>query len=278
MVIFYALLSAFAYGTADFLGGFSSRKNPGTTTVAWSQIAGLATVLIAAPLLGRPDLHGTDIIWGMAGGVSGALGVLFLYMGLSTGMASIISPIAALTGAALPVIFGFLAGERPALMTWAGVFITLPAILLLSWERGEKRDHVLRSVRVGLVSGAFFGGFFILVSQTSENSGLWPLAAARALTIPLFFLYSLIRRSKLRLEPGTRRATFASGFLDMAANIFYLLAVRTGYMIIAVVLSALYPAPTVVLQKMFLHEKLTVLRIIGLILSITGAALIGISG
>ena len=64
----------------------------------------------------------------------------------------------------------------------------------------------------------------------------------------------------------------------MAANIFYLLAVRTGYMIIAVVLSALYPAPTVVLQKMFLHEKLTVLRIIGLILSITGAALIGISG
>ncbi len=49
-------------------------------------------------------------------------------------------------------------------------------------------------------------------------------------------------------------------------------------MIFAVVLSALYPAPTVIMQKIFLHEKLTRLRIAGLILSIAGAALIGVGG
>ncbi len=64
----------------------------------------------------------------------------------------------------------------------------------------------------------------------------------------------------------------------MAANVFYLLAARTGYLIIAVLLSALYPAPTVVLQRLFLHEKLTAPRIFGLVLSITGAALIGAGG
>ncbi len=278
MVIFYALMSAFAFGTADFLGGFSSRKNSTTTTVAWAQGAGLITVMIAAPLMGASDVGITDIFWGMAGGVSGALGVVFLFRGLSTGIASIVSPVAALSGAVLPVIFGLLIGERPPLLTWSGVALSLPAILLLSWERGEKNDHVLKSLRLGLISGALFGGFFILLSRTSEDSGMWPLVAARAATVPLFILLSLFRKSKIKLEPGTRRATLLSGFLDMAANVFYLLAARTGYLIIAVVLSALYPAPTVGLQKIFLHEKLTAVRITGLILSIAGAALIGVGG
>ncbi len=278
MVIFYALMSAFAFGTADFLGGFSSRKNATTVTVAWSQGAGLLTVLIAAPLMGAEHIAGTDIFRGMAGGISGALGVLVLFHGLSTGLASVVSPIAALSGAAIPVLFGFLTGERPPLLTWTGVAISLPAILLLSWEKGDKNDHIIRSLQLGLVSGALFGGFFILLSRTSESSGMWPLAAARLTTVPLFILLSVIRKSNLTLEKGTRRMTVTSGTLDMAANVFYILAVRTGYLIFAVILTALYPAPTVILQKIFLHEKLTRPRIAGLVLSITGAALIGVGG
>jgi drug/metabolite transporter (DMT)-like permease len=278
MVILYALMSAFTYGTADFLGGFSSRKNSTIATVAWAQGAGLVIVLIAVPLIGASKVELLDIFWGMAGGVSGALGVLFLFRGLSTGIASIVSPVAALSGAALPVLFGFLTGERPPLLTWLGVAMLLPAILLLSWERGEKNNHVLKSIRLGLISGVLFGGFFILISRTSEDSGMWPLVAARATTVPLFLMLARFRKTKIRLEPGTRRVTLLSGILDMGANVFYLLAARTGFLIIAVILSALYPAPTVVLQKIFLHEKLTALRISGLILSIAGAALIGVGG
>ncbi|MDC7227622.1 MAG: DMT family transporter [Spirochaetales bacterium] len=278
MVIIYALLSAASYGAGDFLGGFSSRKNPTSVTVAWSQAAGLITVLIAAPLLSARAVAAPDILWGMAGGISGAIGVLILFHGLSSAIVSIVSPLSALMGAAFPVFFGLLIGERPSLLTWAGVALSLPAIMFLSWERGDKVAHVSRSVRLGIMSGLFFGGFFILISRTSDGSGLWPLAAARATTVPLFLLISIARKSKIRLQPGTRRVTFLSGATDMAANVFYLLAARTGYLIIAVVLTALYPAPTVILQKIFLHEKLTPTRIIGLILSIAGAALISVGG
>ncbi len=61
-------------------------------------------------------------------------------------------------------------------------------------------------------------------------------------------------------------------------NIFYLLATRTGFMVTAVVITALYPAPTVLLQRFIRGEKLNVFRIVGLVLAITGAALIGIGG
>ena len=271
-------MSAFAYGTADFLGGFSSRKNSASITVAWSQAAGLLAVLVAAPLMGAGNVSSADLLWGAAGGISGAFGVLLLFHGLSTGIVSIVSPLAALSGAVFPVLFGLLTGERPPLLTWLGVALSLPAIMLLSFEKDGKHDHIFKSVRLGLMSGIFFGGFFILISQTSETSGMWPLAAARATTVPLFIILSFARKKKITLVPGSRRVTLISGALDMAANALYLLAARTGYLIIAVVLTALYPAPTVMLQKVFLHEKLTPFRIAGLILSISGAALIGVGG
>ncbi len=278
MVIFYALMAAFSFGSADFLGGFSSRKNSSIAAVVWTQTTGLITVLILAPLMGANQVTGSDIIWGMAGGISGALGLLVLFQGLSTGTAAIVSPLAALAGAAFPVLFGFLTGERPPVITWTGVALSLPAILLLSWEKEDKNENITQSLQLGLLAGALFAAFFIFLSKTSENSGMWPLVASRFITTPLFILIAVIRKTELRLEMGTHRLTILSGILDMAANAFYMLAVRTGYLIFAVILSSLYPAPTVILQKIFIHERLTKMRIAGLILSIAGAALIGVGG
>ena len=185
MVILFALLSAVSYGAADFLGGLSSRKNPALSVVAWSQLLGLATALVAAPIFGAAGLLLSDLLWGIAAGICGAAGVGILFRGLASGLASIVSPTAAVTGAVLPVFFGLISGERPAVLTWIGVALALPAILLLSLERTEMSGNIRSSLKYGLLSGIAFSGFFILISQTGEGSGLWPLLAARGITVPL---------------------------------------------------------------------------------------------
>jgi drug/metabolite transporter (DMT)-like permease len=278
MVFFYGLFSALTYGTADFLGGVSSRKNSAIVVVAWSQAMGLLTALVAVFLLGTISVSPGDILWGMAAGIAGASGVGLLYRGIASGFASIVSPLAALVGAVLPVFFGLIIGERPDLMTWIGISAAFPAIFFLSWEKGEKNPHIAKSLRIGFLAGIAFSAFFILIAQTSENSGMVPLLSARTMTVPIFFIAALIRREKLVPKPGTVGVTFLSGFLDMLANIFYLLAARSGFLIIAVILTSLYPAPTVFLQSFYFHEKLTALRLVGIALSITGATLIGIGG
>jgi drug/metabolite transporter (DMT)-like permease len=107
---------------------------------------------------------------------------------------------------------------------------------------------------------------------------MWPLAAARIATVPLFAAATGIMGRSLKLARGTRRVTILSGVLDMAANVFYLLAFRGGYLISAVILTALYPAPTVLLQRAVIGERLSAMRVSGLVLSIAAAALIGIGG
>lgn len=276
MVVIFASLSALTYGSADFLGGLASRKNSAITVVAWSQGVGLLVALMAAPLLGAPSVVAADLIWGIAAGLCGAMGVGILYRGLAVGLASIISPVAALTGAVLPVFYGIVSGEQPPLLSWIGVSLALPAILLLSLEKEEKQAHVLKSFEMGFMAGLGFSGFFILIAQTGDSSGMWPLVAARSVTVPLFFLMTLIRHHPVLLVKGTRRQAIFSGALDMSANLFYLLATRSGLLVTAVVITALYPAPTVVLQRIFIGEKLRPARMAGLLLAIAGAALIGI--
>jgi drug/metabolite transporter (DMT)-like permease len=109
------------------------------------------------------------------------------------------------------VVFGYLVGERPEVLIWAGVVLALPAILLLSIERGDGRGEALKSLRMGLIAGLGFGGFFILLSQTSRDSGLWPLLAARTASVPALLLITMLRRKPLVLSKGSRAAGPWSG-------------------------------------------------------------------
>ena len=119
---------------------------------------------------------------------------------------------------------------------------------------------VRESLRDGLVAGLGFGGFFILLAQTGELSGLWPLVAARTTSVPMLLIVTLVRRRSLALSPGSRLSALSAGVLDMLANIFFLLSSRSGLLIIVAVITALYPAPTVLLHWIVLKEKLGVVK------------------
>jgi drug/metabolite transporter (DMT)-like permease len=62
----------------------------------------------------------------------------------------------------------------------------------------------------------------------------------------------------------------------MGANILFLLATRTGLLSMVSVVSSLFPAPTVILARIFMKEHIPPLRIAGLGLAIAGVALIGL--
>ena len=73
-----------------------------------------------------------------------------------------------------------------------------------------------------------------------------------------------------------RLSVVGAGIIDMIANLFFLLASRAGLLVVATIVTSLYPAPTVILARLFFHERLSPSRVAGLLLAVAGVALIGI--
>jgi drug/metabolite transporter (DMT)-like permease len=133
-----------------------------------------------------------------------------------------------------------------------------------------------REVGLALVAGAAFGGVFVCLGNTSADSGMWPVFAARVASVGLASLVLLARRQRAVVPPGSRLVVAATGALDVTANAMFLLAARSGLLSLAAVVSSLYPAGTVVLARVVLHERITTRQQGGLALALTGVVLIAL--
>ncbi|MFI0419334.1 EamA family transporter [Spongiactinospora sp. 9N601] len=269
-----ATACALVYGTADFFGGLATRRSRLLAVVVLSQFSGLVFVAAVLPAMpGSPSLEA--LLWGMVAGVSGTTGLLLFYRALAAGTMSVVAPTTATTSAAVPVLFGLVSGERPALTALAGVALALAAVLLVSRApKGAAASAPTGPLLSALAAGAGFGGFFILVAQAPHDAGLWPLAGARTVSIALVVVLALITRRTVRPGPGALPIIAVSGVLDMLANMLYLLAAQRGLLSLVAVLVSLYPATTILLARFVLRERLRRLQMGGVVMALAAVALI----
>jgi drug/metabolite transporter (DMT)-like permease len=284
MAVLLGLLAGISYGTADFFGGMATKRNPMVRVVLVSQVAGFAPYLVALPFLPEGRFTAGAWVWGGLSGLAGAVGVGFLYLGLARGRMSVVAPTTAVVFAVVPVAFGLATGERPTALQLSGIAVALPAVALVSIspEAGVPRTAagtaVARMVKAGVplavASGLGIAAFAILLARSGEGTGPWPLVAARIVSVTVFLTAALASRTGVRPAAGSLPAIVAAGVLDVTANLLYLLATRKGLLSIAVVLTALYPAATVVLARFVLGERLSLVQLVGLVLALVGVAAI----
>jgi drug/metabolite transporter (DMT)-like permease len=282
MAALLALSAAAAYGVGDFLGGLAARREPSTAVVLWSHVLGLVMLVVAAPAVGgevTPRGLGVGALAGLLGGAAVAL----FYRGLSLGSMSVVAPIAALLSAAVPVVAGIGSGERPAAAAVIGIGLALVAVTLVSREpppatRPHRRhDHPRRRLQpllLAIAAGVGFGLFFVAIDRAGTDVGIWPLVGARVASVSLFAALGAARVTAAALPRAALGAAFGAGLLDAAANVFYVLALSHGLLSVVSVLTALYPAGTVLLARYVLGERLSGVQRTGLAVAGLAAVLI----
>ncbi len=118
------------------------------------------------------------------------------------------------------------------------------------------------------------GIFFLSLARTSTAAGMWPLIAARITSITLFGIIALTTGRTLRMSAPATTTAVAGGVLDMLANAVYMLAARVGPLSIVVTLASLYPAATVILARVVLGERLSLVQGIGIACALGAVAII----
>jgi drug/metabolite transporter (DMT)-like permease len=286
-----ALASAVFYGMADFAGGLLSRRAHFAAVALAGQVGGLGLTLVVAPFAPGSSPGAADLGWGALSGVGTGLGMVFLYRGLSRGAMSVVVPVSAVSGVALPVLAGVVVlGDRPSVLSWLGIAVAVPALCLVAQEgggneaasasargsgpaSGQGAGAVSHAASVdALVAGVGIALQYLALAQAAPEAGVWPVAAGRVAAIVTVLPLALSSRARLRLPVRQAVAAAATGMLAACALVFYLLAVREQLVVIAVVLSSLYPAIPVLLGITVLRERLQLLQAAGLVAAAAAVA------
>ena len=179
-----------------------------------------------------------------------------LYRGLGQENAASVAPVSAVIGASLPVGFGMLTEGAPEPLRLAGFGLALLGIWLVSQAEigGFKLNR--KGLGLAVVAGLGFGGFFILIAQVEHGLVFTPLIVSRTMTFLTSLL--LLRLSRLKLlRVKDNPLALLAGVLDAGGNIFFLAARQLTRLDVAVVLSSLYPAVTVLLAFFLQKQKIS---------------------
>ncbi|MEU9089337.1 EamA family transporter [Streptomyces sp. NPDC048428] len=277
IALLLALSSSLAYGCADFLGGLGARKAHVLRTVMIAAPASLVVELLLWPFLGASFSAGA-LGWGAASGVASAAAFALLYRTLAIGPMNVLSPVTALVSAMLPVGVGLLQGERLGVAGLVGLPLALAAVVLVSAGHGSGSARPSRTVLLlALGAGAAIALQLVFLHQTPSDSGVAPLIIGRAVSSAVTLGAAGLMFRRLGSERPAYAMSATAGVLDSVANLLFLLAARSGDLAVVAVITALYPAGTVLLARSVLAERIHRGQIVGLTAAAAAVSLLALT-
>ena len=314
LAVALGLIGAFVFGAADFFGGLAAKRISALRVTALVATSGLLFLLIAFPFIGGVWSNSAVLLGMLSGLTgAAAIGLLYACLAIGpmsilspiTAVVSSIVPVC--VGLARGEAFGALGWS-------AIVVALIAVVLVGFVPDSRAVRPSARALTMAVASGALIGVFLVLIDLTPDDSGLVPLLANRATNASLLFLTigliavvrarrgTLAARGSLvgavaapgpsdnivvadgavpstvaspggRWRPGIRIAILA-GLADATANALLLFALREGELSVVSVLTAMYPAGTIILAAVVLRERIAPTQWVGLALALTAAGML----
>ncbi len=264
--ILFGLISAAAWGAADFTGGLASRKTGAYQTVFYGEAAGLVVIIVVALLVPQPIPAFSIWLLAMGAGAVGTSGLLLLYHSMTKGLMSIATPVSALLAALIPVLIGSILENPPGLLVIVGFIFALAAVWFISQSQDGIQDVLahIAHLQLPLLAGVGFGLFFVLMHSATRHATYWPMVASRTGGMLTLMLYMALSRQPWIPQKSAWGLIVLNGLLDIGGNLFFVLAGQLGRLDVAAVLSSLYPGSTVLLAWILLRERLSRTQWVGI--------------
>jgi len=222
--------------------------------------------------MGLPFPARQGLGWALAAGAMGGVSLALFYRALASGKMGLIAPVSAVVGAAIPTIVTALREGFPGWRHFTGFILAGIGVWLIS--RTEENDSRPEGLGLALVAGCGFAGFYLCMHQAGNGSALWLAVCSRSASL-LVTLAIVILGGLLRAVPRPLAGlAVVAGTLDITGSATFVYASQIGRLDSAVVLTSLYPAVTVLLARVFLHEHFSRARTVGMLAALAAVPMI----
>lgn len=273
----------FGWGLYDFLGGVFAKQIGPYKSFFWSQLAGLASMLLLAILM-IPSMDvpsGVMFLFSVAALLYSA-GYLFFFKGFEIGNMSIVAATMNLW-AVFTMLFAFtFMGQRLSPSQTIGVLMILAGVTLasLNWSEIQQRRFQLSSGVREAMMGAFFFGIYWNVSELIVEEVGWLVSTVLIkLGIVVFMLlFSIFSKRGMGLAgttTKTRSAIFIMGMIEAGAVAVVNYGLTIGDAILITPIASALSIVTIVLAIIFLKDKITKPQGLGIATAVAGIVITG---
>jgi drug/metabolite transporter (DMT)-like permease len=268
----YSLTAVGVWGASDFLGGVGARRTNAFLFTAIVHVSGMLVVGAIAIATHAPFPWGASLGWSLIAGSLGGVALCFFYRALARGNMGLIAPVAAVLSAAIPTVVTAFAEGFPSTRQVLGFVLAGIGVWLISRTEGDTGRP--EGLGVAMLAGIGFAGFYLCTHQAGNASALWVATCSRSASLLITGAIVLIGR-RLRTVPApVLGIAVVAGILDIGGSVAFVRASQIGRLDVAVVLSSLYPAVTVVLARVFLHEHFSRARTFGMLAALAAVPMI----
>ncbi|MDA8070484.1 MAG: EamA family transporter [Actinomycetota bacterium] len=288
IIVALGLSAAIVYGSSDFLGGFASQRMTSLEVTFVAFAVGTLTCVALLPLAGS---HWSLAVlgYGALAGVTAAGSIWLLYSALAMGPVSVLAPTVAVIAGLVPVLYGLSHGERLGPPGEGAIGVVLFSAALLAHDpKGHGGRVRPKALGIGLAAGVVTGLFLVSLDLTPTNSGAAPVlvefaVGAGLLGVGVLFRHLVSSPTSYCDESPTAprsplRFAIASGVTQATADVLVILGIHRGHLAVMAALMALYPLGTLACARVVLHERLSRVQAIAVIMAVAASAVLASIG
>jgi drug/metabolite transporter (DMT)-like permease len=279
---FLATITACLWGAGNFSMGIASKRHSPRFAVLVGFAVGFAGSLIYLAVV-MPEWNSRAVVWGACSGLAQGVGWGILGYAMHIGRVSVVAPVAAAGTSVFVFLAGMVAGDSVGMLSVLGALIVFGSIALLTAESGDEieavagkpgRHHSRTAPLLAVIVAFCFALQSICLNQVSDEESSVVMFGARLAVVLLIGASLLVRPVSVRRDPRYLIPAAIGGAIILIGDIVYLAALREGPLSVAGVIYGANPAVTVVLAALVLREQLRKAQLFGIVLALSGSALL----
>ncbi len=288
IAVFAGIGAMLAWGLADIFVKKVIEKVGDFIPLFWSQIVGLFFLLMlffshpSVPHFKNIDLALLLFLGGMEG-----LSYIPLYIGFRKGLVTLLSPIYASYPVIVAIISAAFLGEIISFERQVVFVIIFIGILLINGDpfdfwlliRGKKTKLNIKGLPEIILAVCLNALNVIILDHLLSGTNWIPvIVIIRLLSIFSLYCYAKITNKNILFsQKDAKKLIFFIGFLDIAAVscVAYGLSM-SSYTSIVAMLSSAFSLPVIIIGYFLLREKITIIQMIGCIVTVAGIMLLSL--